>query len=131
MGEDEQQFYTQSNRINRTPQTTQFMRQHQQQQIKNGMAVSDATNNNSTLGSVALNDILSQDSNIETQSNHSNATYTSNNTATEAAIHNNNSSQSLAMHIYQSNATSNNNRFQSSNLSTINKKPGKRARSSK
>jgi hypothetical protein len=110
----------------------------QQQQINReslGMAVSDATNNGSTLGSVALNDILQDSNNIETQSNHSNATYTSNTALTSSETVN---SSASAMHIYQpvnqvnaSNATQFSNFTRATTTSTFNKKQGKRARSSK
>ena len=82
-----------------------------------------------------MNDILQDSNNIETQSNHSNATYTSNTALTSSETVN---SSASAMHIYQSanqvNAGSNGTQF--SNFSrtptaTFNKKQGKRARSSK
>ena len=70
-------------------------------------------NNSSSLGSVALNDILSQENNIETQSNHSNTTYTSNTLLTTAAT---------AMHIYQS-SVPNSSSYNKSGNGKVSKRP--------
>jgi len=133
-GEDSLTLYTQSNnRTNNTRGNTNYVIN---QNKTLGMTASDTTNNGSTLGSVALNDILASDreNQIETQSNHSNATYTSNTALTTAAASESANNSLSAMHIYQPSQV--NNGYQSVNStrtssSNFNKKQGKRARSSK